>query len=315
MRGLVLGNADYYRHMTDEGWQLQAGLWGAGWQIAGRGLAIDSVNVPEILRTVQPDAVFVQDPRDWDSFSTGCFDKSVCFQGIEVLNVFPGRVMTVVKDAGTLVDYQRTYAERIGSDAIIHYYARESIVPLSPWLERYELVRTYHTVDPTLCKQIDLGRPRKRGIVSGAVSDVYPLRKMVFAAADRLGVDRLPHPGYHNRGAHTPRYLETLAGYKVHVATASRYGFALRKIIESVAMGCIPVTNLPACDVLPEIDEALVRVSDSITPAELKAVIDEAEQSWNLERALEYSRRAIRYYDYRRMGRQLSVSLIGRLAA
>jgi hypothetical protein len=96
-------------------------------------------------------------------------------------------------------------------------------------------------------------------MVSGAASNAYPLRQRVIRDALDLGVDVLRHPGYGNQGPRTPEYMRHLAGYKVHVATASMYGFALRKIIESVAMGCTVVTDLPAYDVLPEIDGALVQ--------------------------------------------------------
>jgi hypothetical protein len=58
-----------------------------------------------------------------------------------------------------------------------------------------------------------------------------------------------------------------------HVATASSYHFALRKIIESVACGCTPVTNLPAYDVLPEIDPVLVRIDDDATEAQIGEAI------------------------------------------
>jgi hypothetical protein len=89
------------------------------------------------------------------------------------------------------------------------------------------------------------------------------------------------------------------------VATASRYGFALRKIVESVAMGATPITDLPAYDVLPEIDQALVRISPVATLAELKEAIDTAERAWNLDRALYFAESARHFYDYRKIGKRL----------
>ena len=74
--------------------------------------------------------------------------------------------------------------------------------------------------------------------------------------------DLLEHPGYGNPGSQVETYVKALREYRVHLATASKYGFALRKIIESVAIGCTPVTNLPTYDVLPEIDGALKRIPD-----------------------------------------------------
>ena len=100
-----------------------------------------------------------------------------------------------------------------------------------------------------------------------------------------------------------------MAGYKVSVATASLYGFALRKIIESVAAGCIAVTNLPESDVLPEIDGALWRVSQEAKIGEVEDAVAQAEAAWDLDAAIEWSKRACRFYDWRAVGQRLSDSI------
>ena len=104
----------------------------------------------------------------------------------------------------------------------------------------------------------------------------YPLRQRAVRDRVVLGLDVLRHPGYGNRGAVTPAYCRELARYRVSVATASMYGFALRKIIEAVAVGCTVITDLPAYDVLPEIDAALIRVPSTINPPDFAAVIRDA---------------------------------------
>lgn len=321
MNKLCLANIDYASsdgrrgHMTDEGQQLQGGLAAAGWILAGHGFGDGCRDVPELLARHKPSVVFVQDVRDWDPASPGCFDKQVGFSGIEALAGFHGHVATVCKDAGSVSDYQREFAERIGAESIVVYYHERSVIPRSPWLSQFSLIRHYHTIDAKLCERISLTGPRKRGLVSGALNPiVYPLRCRVTASAATLGIDWMRHPGYGNRGCHTPAYLEQLATYKVHVATASSYGFALRKIIESVAMGCTPITDLPEYDRLPVIDEAIVRIRPDATIDQVRQTIDEAEARWNIDRAVHLAAMARGYYDYITAGDRLSQA-IGCVAA
>ena len=129
----------------------------------------------------------------------------------------------------------------------------------------------------------------------------------------RLVIDR----GFAAAGGDVGRWFEYLLMIVsvLAVATASRFHFALRKIIESVAVGCAPITNLPAWDVLPEIDEALVRVPDSISTSDLRSVIDEAERAWDLDRARHFAARACDFYDYRAAGLRLDAAIRGLVCA
>lgn len=307
---LVLGNASYENHITDEGWQLQHGLVHSGWDIAGHRFPINSRDVNEILTVIKPEIIFVQDARDWDIESPGCFDKSVCFHNIEELhNLQKTFKLVVVKDAGTVIDYQRNFAEKIGAHAAVIYYHPEAVLAQSTWLEDYGLIRTYHSLDKEVCQKIDLTRRRERGLVSGALGPAYPFRKRVMDLAGRLNIRTLQHPGYGATGSVVNQYLETLSRYKVHVATASKFGFALRKIIESVAMGCVPITDLPKFDVLPEIDEALIRVSPDINFVDLRNVINKAVNGWNQDKALHFAKKAQEFYDYRIVGQRLDQAI------
>ena len=115
---------------------------------------------------------------------------------------------------------------------------------------------------------------------------------------------------YHERSVNTASGGYATKWRQIHVATASRFHFALRKIIESVAVGCVPVTNLPAWDVLPEIDDALVRVPDAISMGDLRGVIDAAERGWDLDRARHFAERALEFYDYRAAGLRLDAAIL-----
>lgn len=311
---VVLANIDYRKHMTDEGNQLQEGLHSVGWVLCGRGYDGDETDVVRILNNHQPGIVFVQDKRDWDPSSVGAFRKDVGFQGVECLQTVknpPFRV-TVLKDAATRRLYQRAFIEEeVNADAIVVYYDKEKVRELNPWIDR-PMIRTYHTIDGDYARALDLRGTRKRALVSGACSkEAYPMRVMAKHWAKELGLDVLPHPKHCNRGTRTPRYLQTLSRYLVHVATASRYGFALRKIIESVAVGCTPVTDLPASDVLPEIDGALVRVQPPYDVPDVERAIEHALGTWDMGERLAYARKAQEYYDFRAMGERLDSAIEG----
>lgn len=316
MNKLILANHDYVPrpgagHSTDEGHQFQESLARAGWTLAGFGFdADDCTHVPTLLARHKPDMVYVADCRDWREDSFGTYDKRVCFRDYQCLadrsDIFK---VTVVKDAGSLIEYQRKFSETIKADALIHYYHLRSVLEYSPWMRPYAKVRTHHTIDAEFVKTLDLTQPRRRGIVSGACSPVYPMRQLAVTNAESLDIDVQIHPGYGNKGCHTNDYLRRIAGYRTHVATASKFGFSLRKIIESVAVGCVPITDLPAFDILPEIDEALVRVSPGITIDELRDVIARTEEAWRIDRAMHFARKAWAYYDYPAEGRRLSEQL------
>lgn len=296
--------------MTSEGWELQEGLRLAGWTLAGVGYGDHCNDVPTLLDRFKPTHVFVQDKRDWDPNNDGAYDKTLGFTNIEALANYSGHVSAPVKDAGSVVDYQKQFIEQIRPDAVVVYYHPQSVLPLSRFLEGHTLVRTYHSIDREVVDAVNLKLNRRRAVVSGATNRrVYPLRSLAFMAHGQLDIDRIFHPGYGNGGRRTPDYLRQLSEYKVHLATASKYGFALRKIIESVAVGCTPVTDLPAYDVLPEIDGALVRVDHNCGLTGLRAAIDRALDLWNFEERMEWARKAWAYYDWRIMGQRLSENL------
>lgn len=313
MKRIVLANSSYLTHMTDEGWQLQAGLAAHGWELCGPGFADNESDVDRIIARTQPDVVFIQDARDWDRASHGAFRRTdLHFDHVESLashrDIFK---VIVVKDAGSCIDYQHEFAAKVGANAAIVYYHPESVLRYSTWLHGLPLIRHHHTVDAKAVASAGLAGPRRRAMVSGAMNPrVYPLRTLAVQHANELHLAVLPFPGYGNQRCRTPDYLRELAGFKVHVATASRYGFALRKIVESVACGCTPVTNLPAYDTLPHIDGALIRVPDHANLIYLGETIRRAVESWCFESRMEWSRRALAWYDYRAAGKRLDSAIM-----
>jgi hypothetical protein len=308
MTDVLLGNVDYRKHMTTEGDQFQTGLQAAGYTVAGKGFD-GLVDVPTILGRYQPDRIVVHDPRDWDPISPIAFRKDLGFERIAALRDAAAFKAVVVKDAASSLAYQSGFYRTIRADAAITYYHQTSIGRNAEWLKAVPQIRTYHSIDADQIAGIRFTGDRRAAVVSGALSTAYPLRQRTVRDAAVLGVDVIPHPGYGNRGARTPDYCRTLAGYKVSIATASMYGFALRKIIEAVAVGCTVITDLPAYDVLPEIDGAVIRVPATIDPAELARVITTAVATWSLEERAYWMTRALAWYDARAIGRRLSTLL------
>lgn len=308
---LCLALHEYKSHLTDEGNQIQLGLQHNGWTLCGAGFGDGCRDVAQLLDRHNPEAVFVNDARDWVASSPGAFNKNVAFTNTQELASRKDIVrLSVCKDAGTAQRFQREFAEHIGADGMVIYYHPRSVLAVSPWLQSYPLIRTYHSVDADFCNTLAMSRQRKRGLVSGAQNPtVYPLRNFVTKHARALDIDVLPHAGYGNRGCRTPEYLRTLAQYKVHVATASSYGFALRKLIESVAVGATPVTDLPSYDQLPGIDSALIRIPSGAGFFHVKEAIDFAENSWNFDQRMEYARIARELYDWRVIGKALDTKI------
>ena len=302
---IVLANMDYRTHMTSEGNEFQLGLEQAGWTLTGIGFD-DRRDVPELLRHYKPEAIIVHDKRDWDPHSGICYRGGIDFKQLGALASYDAMKFAVVKDAGSSIDYHRRFCEEIQADAVITYYHESAVTKLSPWMCEYELIRTYHSVDSDLTSMIEINKPRQCAIVSGATSQVYPLRNMVIDRAGDIGCRVLRFPGYGNGRCYTPSYLREISEYRVHIATASAFQFALRKIIESVAVGTTPVTNLPTWDILPQSDEALVRVSENADWREVRDAVDYAERTWNSEERAYFAAKANHFYDYRALGARLS---------
>ena len=304
---LFLGNIDYRQHMTDEGDQLQRGFDLAGWQVVyGDG----QTSVLRILERTHPTHVVVHDRRDWDPMSKISFRKDLDFPDLWALREHAATKVVVIKDAASFLPVHEAFYDEAGADAALLYYHPLSAGRHAPWMRGRPYVRTYHTIDADLIRTFPLSMPRSRGVVSGATSRlVYPTRWTALQKHQQIGIDRIRHPRYHNRGHATPNYLRQLIGYRTHVATASRYGFALRKIIESVACCVTPVTDLPHYDVLPEIDGALFRISPTMDPLEIRRAVEEADAQWNLEDRLRWARRCWAYYDFRAMAQRTSEAI------
>lgn len=309
---LGLATENGRRHMTDESWQIFAGLYENGYTLCGYNMkaalgakANEETSIPKILEQYNPNIVVIQDKREWDHHSK---EPRAYFGGSWALKSHDCFKATILKDAHNNPYYHNEASRRMGINAHVIYYDEETVRKQAPWLKG-PVIRTYHTIDKDLIPPYS----DRYGValLSGALSKAYPLRQKLANNLDSLpeGTCYLAHPGYKNYKCFTPSYLKELSRFRVAICTCSVYKYALRKIIEATACGCIVLTNLPRYYSLPAIDENLVRISDSAPLSEIKWIIKHCYSSYNCDKQRRLSEIAKQYYDYRVEGHRLVTNI------
>jgi hypothetical protein len=336
--GIMLAVESMKDHTTNEGNEIQLALQTGGYRLVGHKIPAQHprnssvlyeqgmTNVWEILNIYSPGVVVVQDKREWLPPPNNFRDAGAKFIGIEALraqhSVFKA---TILKDAHQQPWWHKGSADEIGCHAWIIYYHPEIVTHLAPFVRAEHLIRTYHSIDPRCVPGYDprpniqdnsrcnalfsqrMNNGRDGALLSGALSGAYPLRQRLAQSISQLPrVTHLIHPGYHRKGTCTPNYLSLLSRFKVSICTASRYGYALRKIIEATACGCMVITDLPCDEVLPNIDGNLIRVHPDSTPAQVAEILSQCYASYNVDRQKHFAEEAVRTYDYRAVGLRLA---------
>jgi hypothetical protein len=309
-------------------WLFQQGLEATGYLSAGGGLpspGIDCTDVAELIRRHNPPVVLFWPRYEWDAQEWGpgpevteadrFYNWGALLDRPDILRV------CVLHDAGSARARQRAWHQAISPHVYLTWYHPQAVTALCPHVAETACLRTYHVVDrDALPKTAVLGDRPGRIVLSGAhVRDIYPLRTRAVEAARRgelgVGVKVLRHPGYHQNGTTSTDFLLELTGHRVALCTASAYRFALRKIFEATAAGCRVVTDLPAWDHLPAIDDNLIRVRPDITTAELRDVLQHAADTYDLGRQACFSAFALSRYDWRRETARVADALDQRKAA
>lgn len=303
-------------HTTDEGWQIMLALQSNGYFLWGKGCSdLGGLNCTDVREIFAPanhpyGTCLMQDKREWHLNGPRDFrDPEAEFRHVSALRshheIFR---LTILKDAQQRPNYHRDSAAEIGCHAWVVYYHPQIVKALAPYVRARHLVRTYHTIDPQIVPPYS-PKDRKGCLLSGAVSGAYPLRTRIAneSAAGLLRcVDYLRHPGYHRDGCATPVFLTVLSRYKVAICTASRYGYALRKLVEATAAGCTVITDLPEDEVMPAIDANLCRVPPDCPTWRVRELVGELESHYDPERQALYARAAVDYYSYLNEGRRLA---------
>lgn len=299
-------------HMSNEGWQLMLALESAGYSLCA-GKIIDRVDVWAtdvrfILQAGNPSVVVVQDKREWDNSPLCTPEERFINVGLlkERDDIFK---VTILKDAHQKPEYHRKSAEEIGCHAWIVYYHPKIVKRLAPYVREEHLIRTYHSVDPDMVP--DYSSKRDKCLLSGYIHGmVYPMRSQIMLIGNQIpGLETLKHPKYHANGTNTNRYLELLSRYKVAICTSSIYGYALRKLIEATACGCMVITDFPVDDHLPFVSENLFRID--LEPrhnfaVRLKELVEECYQLYNpiLQESLAIKTK--QFYSYQTLGYKLA---------
>jgi len=293
------------RHTTDEGWQIMAGLQANGYTLAGYNLSLPETDSLKILGYC-PTTLVVQDKREWDVKPKDFREKRAKFTNIESLASQPTIFkMTILKDSHNNQPYHAESAREIGCNGWIIYYHPTIVKQMAPYIRLQHCIRTYHTLDAEAVPTFN--RDRRGALLSGACSGAYPLRRTLINHVNSLpSVDYLQHPGYHMGGCCTPSFLHRLNKYKVAICTCSILGYSLRKIMEATACGCRVITNLPSDEILPQIDDNLIRVPSDISPANLSTILQESYSTYDEDKQRHYAQLAKSYYDYRVMGKRLA---------
>ncbi len=307
MSNLLCVLESFRRHMDNGRWLFQRGMEQRGYVSIGAGCPSPEVDMTDVRAAVErfdPGVVIMWPRYEWDhkEWVGNEVRPEHLFRDWKYLLERPDILRVAVwHDAGSARKQQQRWHEDFKPHVYLSWYHPDSVMPFAPYIKREQIVRTYHVIDA-----YNLPPVRERegvAVVSGAHTlDTYPLRtKCVRWAAKGLlggGVDVARHPGYAEKGTKSNQYAEMLSKYRVAICTASSYGFALRKIFEATAVGCKAITDLPAYDKLPAIDDNLIRVSPSIPAGELRDVIRSAADTWNIGDQLLHAMRCRARYDY-----------------
>ena len=296
---LVLGVHSMQNHTTDEGWQITHGLSLNGYRHCGHMLEEKETDVANLIEKHHPGTIVVQDVREWDVQSNDFRDKEARFTRVESMKSEESLFrVTVLKDSHQRPEYHSRESDRIGVHAWIVYYNDRIVKHLAPYVRPQHLIRTTHSIDSLTVPDFSNDRPFNC-LFSGAVSGAYPLRQRMLTFRKYLPMHVHNHPGYHRNGCVVPDFLKLLNQFKVSICTSSRYGYSLRKLIESTACGCRVITDLPVDEILPVVEENLIRISPMASRIEMKRVIEVVVNSYDYEKQRDLAKRAIEHYDYR----------------
>ncbi len=300
------------RHMTDEGWELALSLEATGYKLAGNNCVINLTDVYEIVRRLKPGVVVVQDKREWDAGHSRRDFRNPAdrFQHIDYLSHRPDIFkLTVLKDAHQTPEYHKESADEMGCHAWITYYHPRIVTHLAPYVRPQHLIRIHHTINPLYFPQ-EITK-RHGGLFSGAVSAAYPLRQRLLGEINSLPeIKRLVHPGYGANGCKTPDFIKELSKYKLAICTASKFGYALRKMVEATAAGCVVLTDLSMDEVLPGgIDGNMVRIHPNWPTYRISNIIREVYDTYDPIRQAEFAHKARTWYDYKAAGIRLAVDI------
>lgn len=159
-------------------------------------------------------------------------------------------------------------------------------------------VKILHCVDPDYFRSVErtetMGYRNIPAIVTGVLArDIYPLR---YAFAEEIRMGHIPgrvrnHPGYRLDSLKSCQhqylqYTGDLAHARVSLCCTSRHRYPLAKIVESMAAGCLVVTDYPEdTEWLDRLREFVIPVDAWQDRATLSRIVNKTLKDFPAEKA------------------------------
>ena len=309
-RLVQFGLKQYDQYASDTVHLLQRGLELQGYKLFGRGFPADRDNTDmrAVCETERPEIVFCQASNTWMPGAKQATGEvpDAHFSNYEWLgrqsDIFR---VTQYADPRSHQDTHRLWqTEQFRPHAILVRYGLSDILKHNPWLERSRLVRIHHSVTREYVD--DVIQPRDGCAILGGClhRGVYPMRERLHREITSRGdTERFtlrPHHRWaHEGGSAVPDFMQALARHRVCIVCTSAYRWPLKKHYEATAAGCAVITNLPASEQIPVIEENVTRVPSDISLGDLTTLVGRLSREWDLERQRDLSRRTVERYDYR----------------
>jgi len=326
-RLVQFGLKQFDQYASDTVHLLQRGLELQGYKLFGRGFFSpadrDNTDIRAVCETEQPEIVFCQAANTWMPGARQATGEvpGANFTNYEWLGRHPDIYrVTQYADPRSHQDKHRLWqTEQFRPHAILVRYDPSDIIKHNPWIERSRLVRIHHSVTR---EYVGVIRVRSGcAILCGCLhSGIYPMRARLHREITSSGdTDRFtlrPHHRWaHEGGSAVPDFMKALAHHRVCIVCTSAYRWPLKKHYEATAAGCAVITNLPASEQVPVIEENLTRVPSDISLRDLTTLVCKLSREWDLERQRDLSRRTVERYDYRAEAARMAAVLEDRRSA
>lgn len=204
---------------------------------------------------------------------------------------FPGCRVVAFNEANA----PQTLDEIRAAGANVVIFHHENDMPRWKFLEEEgaKLVHILHGAPREFFNLPESARPWDV-MLSGVVSqDTYPLRSR-FATLIRSqqmpGYIR-PYPGHRLKTEEACRvqyklYASALQSTKVSLCCTSKFKYALAKIVESLAAGCLVVSDMPGDWAFKQtLGKHIIEVPDNTSDADLIKIVTDTAAGWSLARA------------------------------
>jgi len=314
LRGIVGTIKKYDYYTCDEISLLQEGLDKAGYAQAGRGAIFDDVDLVKLTDELRPEVLLMQERMYWKTHRHYDCPADAWFTGVLEVGRKPDLFRAVVyRDVCHCLYDNHLYHVEFNPHAYVVYYHPWIVRKLCPWILTEQMVRTHHSINPDDVPEFD---PDRQGgtIITGAKGlPAYHLRTPLIdnVRFGRWGNDvtYVQHPGYDFEGSNAARYMKMLSGYRVAICTTSMFGFAVKKIIEATAAGCIVITDLPAFDSLGPIDDNLVRIPVNADHNYVRRLCVDTANHWDAKRQHGFACHAIQHFNHIDVAQRLAADL------